>query len=156
MSFNCFLNSSKLKFTLKPFIEFNLSIVPPVIPRPFPLILGNITPQLATIGPTIKVVLSPIPPVECLSILILSISYSIFESCYYKKPVITENYGITPQLVNYYKIGYVLDRRKIKEFINSQHNDFEFNFSEFLNKNNWNLAAKKLAKYYNNPLASES
>jgi hypothetical protein len=44
-----------------------LSIVPPVWPRPRPLIFPNGTPQAATIGPTAIEVLSPTPPVECLS-----------------------------------------------------------------------------------------
>ena len=36
-------------------------------PRPRPLIFPNGTPQAATIGPTASDVLSPTPPVECLS-----------------------------------------------------------------------------------------
>ena len=53
--------------TLKFGIDSSLSIVPPVCPRPLPLILATLTLQDATIGATIKVVLSPTPPVECLS-----------------------------------------------------------------------------------------
>ena len=45
----------------------NLSAVPPVSPNPLPLILGTHTPAAAAIGATIKVILSPTPPVECLS-----------------------------------------------------------------------------------------
>jgi hypothetical protein len=41
--------------------------VPPVCPSPRPLIFPNGTPQAATIGPTAIEVLSPTPPVECLS-----------------------------------------------------------------------------------------
>ena len=41
--------------------------MPPVWPSPRPLIFPNGTPQAATIGPTASVVLSPTPPVECLS-----------------------------------------------------------------------------------------
>ena len=44
-------------------------MVPPVAPSPLPLILAVRIPREETIGPTIKVVLSPIPPVECLSTL---------------------------------------------------------------------------------------
>ena len=36
-------------------------------PSPRPLIFPNGTPHAATIGPTARVVLSPTPPVECLS-----------------------------------------------------------------------------------------
>ena len=46
----------------------------PVYPSPLPLILITGIPQAATIGPIIKVVLSPIPPVECLSTFIPGIS----------------------------------------------------------------------------------
>jgi hypothetical protein len=44
-----------------------LSSVPPVWPRPRPLIFPSGTPHAATIGPTANDVLSPTPPVECLS-----------------------------------------------------------------------------------------
>ena len=41
--------------------------MPPVWPRPRPLIFPSGTPHAATIGPTAIDVLSPTPPVECLS-----------------------------------------------------------------------------------------
>ena len=41
--------------------------MPPVWPSPRPLIFPNGTPQAATIGATAIEVLSPTPPVECLS-----------------------------------------------------------------------------------------
>jgi len=44
-----------------------LSTVPPVWPRPRPLNMAQGMPQEATMGPRIRVVLSPTPPVECLS-----------------------------------------------------------------------------------------
>ena len=44
-------------------------MVPPVCPRPRPLILATGTPSEATSGATTSVVLSPTPPVECLSTL---------------------------------------------------------------------------------------
>ena len=53
--------------TLKPGIASSLSSVPPVWPSPRPLIFPTGTPHAATIGPTAMVVLSPTPPVECLS-----------------------------------------------------------------------------------------
>ena len=46
-----------------------LSTVPPVWPRPRPDILATGTPQEATMGAMTRVVLSPTPPVECLSTL---------------------------------------------------------------------------------------
>ena len=42
-----------------------MSSVPPVCPRARPDIMGTITPAAAAMGPLIKLVLSPTPPVEC-------------------------------------------------------------------------------------------
>ncbi len=64
---NIFLKSSNSNSVLNPGMLSNLSIVPPVCPNPLPDILGTYTPQEATIGPIIKLVLSPTPPVLCLS-----------------------------------------------------------------------------------------
>ena len=44
-----------------------LSTVPPVCPRPRPLILAIFAPQAAHSGTSTRVVVSPTPPVECLS-----------------------------------------------------------------------------------------
>ena len=52
----------------------SLSIVPPVCPSPLPLIFAIFTPHAATIGVSAMDVLSPTPPVECLSTLTPSIS----------------------------------------------------------------------------------
>ena len=41
--------------------------MPPVWPKPLPLILATLTPNEATKGAKTIVVLSPTPPVECLS-----------------------------------------------------------------------------------------
>ena len=45
----------------------SLSMVPPVWPRPLPLILATFTPTEETRGASAMLVLSPTPPVECLS-----------------------------------------------------------------------------------------
>jgi hypothetical protein len=45
----------------------SLSSVPPVWPRPRPEIIGTYAPHAARIGARIKLTLSPMPPVECLS-----------------------------------------------------------------------------------------
>ena len=50
-----------------------LSNVPPVCPKPLPDSLANLAPKEATSGPKTNVVLSPTPPVECLSTLTPSI-----------------------------------------------------------------------------------
>ena len=63
----CSTNSSFESSTRKPGIDSSLSSVPPVWPRPRPLIFPNGTPHAATSGPTTIDVLSPTPPVECLS-----------------------------------------------------------------------------------------
>ena len=48
-------------------MDSSLSTVPPVWPRPRPDIFAVFAPQAATIGARIRLVLSPTPPVECLS-----------------------------------------------------------------------------------------
>ena len=48
-------------------MDSSLSSVPPVWPSPRPDIMGTATPQQATMGASRSEVLSPTPPVECLS-----------------------------------------------------------------------------------------
>ena len=62
-------NSSWLRAVRVPGTLSILSMVPPVWPRPRPLILAILTPQAAAMGAITRVVLSPTPPVECLSTL---------------------------------------------------------------------------------------
>ena len=69
----CFLNCSSVKKQLNPSIDSNLSSVPPVCPSPRPDIFATFNPQAATSGPNAIDVLSPTPPVECLSAFIPSI-----------------------------------------------------------------------------------
>ena len=65
-------NCSSVSSVLKPGKLSSLSIVPPVCPRPRPDILAIFRPQAATIGQRTRLVLSPTPPVECLSALMPS------------------------------------------------------------------------------------
>ena len=65
--FTCSINSFSLRATFVLGIDSSLSSVPPVCPRPRPDILATLAPQAATIGKSTKEVLSPTPPVECLS-----------------------------------------------------------------------------------------
>ena len=58
---------SSLMAVEKPGKLSSLSMVPPVCPRPRPDILAIFTPAAATIGQSTRLVLSPTPPVECLS-----------------------------------------------------------------------------------------
>ena len=51
----------------QPGIDSSLSSVPPVWPSPRPESCGTATPQAATSGASGSVILSPTPPVECLS-----------------------------------------------------------------------------------------
>jgi hypothetical protein len=51
----------------QPGMDSSLSSVPPVWPRPRPDSCGTATPQVATSGASGSVILSPTPPVECLS-----------------------------------------------------------------------------------------
>ena len=48
-------------------MDSSLSRVPPVWPRPRPDIIGTAMPQAATMGASGMLILSPTPPVECLS-----------------------------------------------------------------------------------------
>ena len=67
--FTCAKNSSCERAVFVPGTLSILSMVPPVWPKPRPLILAIFTPQAATMGAMTSVVLSPTPPVECLSTL---------------------------------------------------------------------------------------
>ena len=67
------MKASSERAPLKPGKASSLSIVPPVWPKPLPLIFATGTPIDAMIGPRTSVTLSPTPPVECLSILTPSI-----------------------------------------------------------------------------------
>ena len=58
-----------LRFVRIPGMDSSLSTVPPVCPRPRPPMVGTITSAAAASGATMRVVLSPTPPVECLSTL---------------------------------------------------------------------------------------
>ena len=60
-------NSSSGREVRMPGMLSSLSTVPPVCPRPRPLIFSTLPPQAATSGARISVVVSPTPPVECLS-----------------------------------------------------------------------------------------
>ena len=68
MSCTCRMNSSSLRPMRKPEMLSSLSSVPPVCPSPRPLILATGTPQAATSGASTSEVVSPTPPVECLSV----------------------------------------------------------------------------------------
>ncbi|SKT25455.1 Uncharacterised protein [Mycobacteroides abscessus subsp. abscessus] len=50
-----------------PATDSSLSRVPPVCPRPRPESCGTAAPQAATTATSGKLILSPTPPVECLS-----------------------------------------------------------------------------------------
>ena len=58
-----------VRLVRKPGIDSSLSSVPPVCPSARPDIIGTTTPAAAASGATMKLVLSPTPPVECLSTL---------------------------------------------------------------------------------------
>ncbi|CAB5055965.1 unannotated protein [freshwater metagenome] len=60
--------SSLVNSARHPGIDSNLSKVPPVCPRPRPESCGTAPPQAATNGANGNVILSPTPPVECLSV----------------------------------------------------------------------------------------
>ena len=64
---SCAVISSFDSAARQPGIDSSLSSVPPVWPRPRPESCGTATPNDATSGASGRVILSPTPPVECLS-----------------------------------------------------------------------------------------
>ena len=66
------MNSSLLSAARQPGIDSSLSRVPPVCPSPRPDSCGTAAPHAATSGVSGSVILSPTPPVECLSTVGLS------------------------------------------------------------------------------------
>ena len=69
------LNSSTSKLTRMPGIDSSLSSVPPVKPNPRPDIFATLRPQAAVRGTRMRLVVSPTPPVECLSALTPGMSF---------------------------------------------------------------------------------
>ena len=67
ISFTFFSNSCTVISVEKPGKLSSLSMVPPVCPSPLPLIFAIFTPQAETMGVSAREVLSPTPPVLCLS-----------------------------------------------------------------------------------------
>ncbi len=61
------LISSRDRSVRNPGMDSSLSSVPPVGPRPRPEIMGTCSPQQVKSGARMSEVLSPMPPVECLS-----------------------------------------------------------------------------------------
>ncbi len=68
MSVSIAIISSFVSDARHPGIDSSLSSVPPVCPRPRPESCGTATPSDASSGTSGRVILSPTPPVECLSI----------------------------------------------------------------------------------------
>ena len=62
-----FWNSVKDKSVENPGMDSNLSRVPPVCPKALPLIMGIAIPAAARSGARMREILSPTPPVLCLS-----------------------------------------------------------------------------------------
>lgn len=71
--------SSSPKKTLYPGIDYNLSSVPPVWPRPLPAIIGLINPNSTSKGDNIIEDFSPIPPEACLSTTILPLLFKCYK-----------------------------------------------------------------------------
>ena len=65
---SCANISSFVSSARQPGIDSSLSSVPPVWPSPRPESCGTATPKEATSGISGSVILSPTPPVECLSL----------------------------------------------------------------------------------------
>jgi hypothetical protein len=79
-SVNCRIISSLVRAARQPGMLSSLSSVPPVCPRPRPDSCGTATPNTATSGASGRVILSPTPPVECLSEVGLSSAAKLIRS----------------------------------------------------------------------------
>ena len=101
-----------------------LSMVPPVWPRPRPLILAILTPQAATMGVITSVVLSPTPPVECLSTLMPgTVSYThldVYKRQTYNVTVLQQAKKLGKQLGQLEAAGFAgaafMDKDEVKIF----------------------------------------
>ena len=67
MDFTCSMNASCDFSIEQPGMLSSLSSVPPVCPSPRPDSLATFAPHAAASGTSTSVVVSPTPPVECLS-----------------------------------------------------------------------------------------
>ena len=67
ISCTCRTKRASVSSTEQPGMLSSLSSVPPVCPRPRPEIFATFAPQAAASGTSTSVVVSPTPPVECLS-----------------------------------------------------------------------------------------
>lgn len=76
----------------------------------------------------------------------LSVSYTVYEAAWNKKPILTEMTGFLPEMVSEFNLGYVIDRKKIKEFIEELKMDQVFGFNLFLKNNNWDRSASTFIK----------
>lgn len=77
-----------------------------------------------------------------------SMSYSVYEAAELRIPIICENFGILPSIVEKYNLGIVINNYDdIAEKIESYHINNEV-FLRFLNENNWEVAARKIYAYY--------
>lgn len=76
----------------------------------------------------------------------LSISYTLYEASEYEVPIITEKYGILPEVIEYYKNGLIYDENNIEGFLESINKKFDF--ITFKNENNWKQSAANFYKYY--------
>lgn len=80
-----------------------------------------------------------------------SISYTLYEASEYELPIITENYGILPEIIEYYQNGLIYDENDIEVFLESINKRFDF--ITFKNENNWKQSAATFYKYYLNNTA---
>ena len=78
-----------------------------------------------------------------------SMYYTVYEACHFKIPILTEDFGILPQVLKHYNIGEVCDDIGMNKIVMNK-NKKNYQFTEFLEKNNWNVAAKTFSEYYNN------
>ncbi len=77
----------------------------------------------------------------------LSISYTLFEASILEKPILTEKIGFLPNIIEYYKLGFIIDRNNIQPFLDEINSDKKMDYNSFLKNNNWEISAQILKKH---------
>lgn len=76
-----------------------------------------------------------------------SMSYSVYEAAHLEIPIICENYGILPAIIEEYKLGFVVNDNDLAMKVRTYRPN-NAGFSRFLEENNWETAANKISNYY--------
>lgn len=82
----------------------------------------------------------------------LSISYSVYDAAKYRKPIFTHTYGLLPELVTYYRLGFVIPDGKggLNDWLMTSIDSWDSVSAEnFLTERTWIKGAEKLVNSVN-------